>query len=329
MSDQSLHCLWCGSSDSEALFPFSDIFGDSWLLHRCRQCECRFLDPIPDAIQLSRAYGQDYYGEGEKKFEGIFEKVISGFRKRRAAKVSRIAGRKGRILDLGCGNGEFLLHIAQKGDFELHGIELDGNSARRTAQHSEISLQVKPLAKGDYPENHFGVITLFHVFEHLANPAETIGIISNILEKDGILVMSFPNIASLQAKWFKGNWLHLDPPRHLFFLPPKAFEKQMKQFGFEVKRRHWSSFEQNPFGFQQSLLNTISPKREILFECMKGNKDYLKDVSKFRLFIHRAFFYCSFPVFVVCDAIGSLFHSNASVLYVLQKSGEPQNISTS
>ena len=80
------------------------------------------------------------------------------------------------------------------------------------------------LEKNDFAPQSFDAVTLIHVFEHLPDPRQTLEIISEILKKDGILMMSFPNIDSFQSRIFKGKWLHIDPPRHLFFFSPKDFK---------------------------------------------------------------------------------------------------------
>jgi len=73
----------------------------------------------------------------------------------------------------------------------LHGIEREGNSARRASHISRIRLLVGSLKQDTYSSNYFDAITLFHVFEHIDNPAEMLHIIENILKPGGVLVMSF------------------------------------------------------------------------------------------------------------------------------------------
>jgi hypothetical protein len=133
------------------------------------------------------------------------------------------------------------------------------------------------------------------------------------------LSISFPNIDSIQAKRFKGDWLHLDPPRHLLYFKADDFISLLKNYGFELKEENYFSMEQNPFGMVQSILNRHSKKRDILFESMKGNKDYLSDVKASQLFFHKAFFYCSFPLFIICDFFASLLKKSATVEFVFLK----------
>jgi hypothetical protein len=91
-------------------------------------------------------------------------------------------------------------------------------------------------------------------------------IIENILKPGGVLVMSFPNMNSHQARWFKGDWLHLDPPRHLFYFKPIDFIGLMQKKGFELVHEQHISLEQNPYGltWNSPLLATGNSKLKIM-----------------------------------------------------------------
>ena len=313
-------CGYCKSIDSKKLYSTYDIFGSSYHIHSCNKCKAYFLSPPPDEEKLAQAYDESYYGEKEDKFNPIIEKVLNLFRYRRAKRVTKNLQTGSRILDIGCGNGKFLKYLLNFGDFKLYGIELEGNSAKRAAQIPEINLKIGTLLNDDFAENTFDAISLFHVFEHLIEPRGTLATINKILKPGGSLTISFPNIDSLQSKVFKGKWLHLDPPRHLFFFKPKDFMNLMKSYGYEIEQIHYLSPEQNPYGWVQSILNCIFEKREILFESLKGNKQYTKDVSSINLIFQKIFFLTSFPLFILLDLIESLFKKGATVEFKLKKS---------
>jgi hypothetical protein len=118
---------------------------------------------------------------------------------------------------------------------------------------------------------------------------------------------------------FKGKWLHLDPPRHLLFFKPRDFIAMMKKRNFECSQVRYISMEQNPFGMVQSILNTFFSKREILFERLKGNKDYAPEYGKFSIFIQKVFFVVSFPFFVCSDVLVSMFRKGATVSFLFKK----------
>ncbi len=314
-------CPYCKVSNYTELYKTFDIFGNNYGIVKCKECNARFLTPNPNAELLAQAYDDTYYGgtEDEEKFEGFIEKGLNYFRKKRANKVAKLANTKGKVLDIGCGNGQFLEQVSQFGDIEIFGTEMQGSSAQRASKIKNINLKTGELSANDYSENTFDVITLFHVFEHLINPQEYLEIIDNILKKNGHLIMSFPNIDSWQARFFKGKWLHLDPPRHLHFFTPKDFKKLIISRGYELIEENHFSVEQNPYGAIQSWFNLFHKKRELLFEYLKGNNEYIKDTNTTILKIEKLLFVGFTPLFIIVDSVATLFKKGATVEFVFRK----------
>lgn len=316
-------CGFCAQDQSRLLYPCTDIFGDTFEVRACGSCGAVFLAPRPTAGQLARAYDESYYGEGEEKFEGPVERVLNLFRAQRAARLAARLGYRGRVLDIGCGNGNFLAALGRMGEFELHGIELEGGSAERARRVPGIHLSTAALGPDQFEPGSLDAITLFHVFEHLTAPRETLELIARALRPGGWLVMSFPNIASFQARVFGADWLHLDPPRHLFFFGPRRFRALMHDYGLDVVSEAHFSPEYNPFGFQQSLLNRWLGKRDVLYEHLKGNTQYTAGYLRGSLLAQKLFFVVTFPLFVIVDAVEALFRQGGTVEFVLRRSARP------
>lgn len=317
--EQQVLCRFCEGSDISERFPAADIFDQGWSICQCTSCKAFFLAPFPTEEQLRKSYDASYYGKGDHKFVFSVEQFIDFFRKRKARKISRIIPRNAKVLDVGCGNGKFLKHLSSLGAYELYGTELEGGSAERASSIKEISLKIGPLKENDYPGEYFNAVTLFHVFEHLEAPKKTLEIIYKILKQDGIFVLTFPNISGWQAKAFKGRWYHLDPPRHLIFFRPEDIAAIITGMGFSLKKINYFSFEQNPYGWVQSMLNVWHRKREFLYERLKGNKKYAQEYSGLRYFLNILFFILSFPLFAAFDIIESLFGKSATVRLEFRK----------
>ena len=320
MTDSVNPCGFCKTTNSKIMYPVSDIFGHNFNINKCNNCYAFFLSPTPTFEQLDMAYDSTYYGSNEKKFSfPVIEQVLDYFRSGRARKLAKYLKENDAVLDIGCGNGRFLMYLNKIGNYKLFGTELPGNSAERTSKIKEINLKIGMLEHSDFEPETFSAITLFHVFEHLTEPKTILEIISKIIKPKGILIMSFPNIDSLQAKWFKGKWLHLDPPRHLFFFAPNDFEKLLNCYGFELVGKQFMSFEQNPYGMVQSILNKIVTRREVLFERLKGNNHYAKEYSKLNILLQKLFFIATMPVFMITDIFVSFAGKGATVEFVFRK----------
>lgn len=313
------NCVYCKANSSSLKYTITDIFEDNYDLVECKVCKTSFLNPFPTSQQLKRAYSDDYYGEGDKKFNSTVEKAVDFFRQRNAKKMAKAFGGKGAVLDVGCGNGSFLVNLSKHGNFDLFGVELPGKSADRAISTQKIKIHLGELKNGLYAENKFDAISFIHVFEHLANPKEILEIVSEIIKPGGSLLIEFPNIDSFQANFFKKNWFHLDPPRHLNFFKPKPFVAELKKFGFTCIHESYQSTQFSPFGVQQSILNSIGIKKDLLYEYLKSNKEYTKSSSKFSLWLQKLFHWFTFPIFIISDILFSTFKKGGTVRFVFKR----------
>ncbi|MHC4659236.1 MAG: class I SAM-dependent methyltransferase [Planctomycetota bacterium] len=314
-------CGYCGATQSSMLYPTCSISQDEFYLNRCLKCSAVFLSPRPTQEQLEQAYDDSYYGRGEMKFTGPIEKVLDYFRSSRARRVNKYISPPAKILDIGCGNGRFLGYLIERG-FAGYGVELPGKAADRAAQIPNLRLKVGRLEEGDFNENFFDGVCMWHVFEHLTAPKQTLQIIRRILKPNGRLLMSLPNIDSLQSRIFRGRWLHLDPPKHLFFLGPKQFICQIKQLGFRLSKLSYFSLEQNPFGIQQSILNCLLRKREILFEALKGNAVYVSEYSRLSITLQKIFYVSTFLAFAALAALEAALRKGGTMELIFTKHGD-------
>ena len=316
--DNKNPCIVCGARHSLSLYPTYSISRDNFYLNRCLKCRAVFLSPRPTQEQLDKAYDDSYYGKGQEKFAGRIEDVLDHFRRARARRLRKFIQPRARILDIGCGNGRFLGYLINQG-FDGYGIELPGKAAQRAGQIPGLKLKVGHLTTQDFSENFFDGILMWHVFEHLIEPKETLHIIQKILKPSGYLMMSLPNIDSLQSKLFRGKWLHLDPPKHLFFLGPADLISTLKDFGFRLIKQKYFSLEQNPFGMQQSILNCLLSKREVLFEALKGNNAYTKEYSRFSIMLQKIFYLSTFPVFAFLAGLEAALKKGGTMEFIFKK----------
>jgi len=248
----------------------------SYGLRPCRGCGRLVLHPRPSSQQLLDAYDATYYGIGGRKFVAPVEAGVEWFRQRRAREVMRRMsrrpnGRPIRVLDLGCGSGRFLAHLAARG-CECHGTELTPLTAQRAAALQGVRIRTDPLTSDAYPEAHFDVISLWHVLEHLPDPDQALRQCRRWLAPDGLLMLAVPNIDSWQARLFRGAWFHLDPPFHLFHYSPVSLRACLEANGFETTAIAHLCWQYNPYGFLQSLLNAVGFPRDELYDLLKGNR---------------------------------------------------------
>lgn len=312
-------CRYCGSFDIRELYPARDIRENEWCLSKCSSCNLYFLTPELTEEKLKLAYDASYYGEGKKKFGVSVEKFIDHYRNKKAKYIASRIPSNSTVLDYGCGNGQFLQYLSRLGKYTLYGHEIEGKSAQRATDVKEVNLKIGILQENDYPSDFFDAITMYHVIEHVENPRSVLNILKNNLKREGLFVLSFPNITSLQSRLFKGKWYHLDPPRHLSFFAVDDFIRIMENDGFRLINKRWFSFEQNPYGWVQSILNCFYKKREILYERLKGNHSYCPECGALNIFFQKLFFIFTLPFFFLVDIIESTLGISATVQLTFRK----------
>ena len=93
----------------------------------------------------------------------------------------------------------------------------------------------------------------------------------------------------------------------------------MKDFGFSAVQKRFFSLEQNIFGFQQSILNCILKKRDVLFEVLKGNKSYAQDYSQVSIALQKCFWIVTFPLFALMAGLEAVLKKGGTMEFVFRK----------
>jgi SAM-dependent methyltransferase len=135
-----------------------------------------------------------------------------------------------------------------------------------------VPIHKKALDEIGFPSGYFDMVVLWHVLEHLPDPANAVLEIARILRPGGILALAVPNFSSVQRQLFGPFWFHLDLPRHTHHFGSRVLENHLSRAGFSTRRQTTFSLEQNPYGFVQSFLNMLFPNcpPNRLYELLKA-----------------------------------------------------------
>lgn len=253
------------------------VDGRSYDIAFCPSCGLGRTDPFLDEQTLKAIYSSTNYREDDSaRFFTPIEKVIGLFKVQRRKRVEELS-RKGAILDIGCARADFLALMASKG-WDVTGTELDERTEER-GRKLGMDLRAGTLEEIRFPDRRFDAVTLWHVFEHMKDPAWAVGEIRRILKPGGLLVIAVPNIGSWQARLAARHWFHLDPPYHLYHFSAKNLKRLLENSGFEIVRERHFSLEFNPYGYVQSIYNLMGLRRNQLYDFLRskarGPGDYL------------------------------------------------------
>lgn len=306
-------CPFCGQANTQNWAATRSEDGTLYQTERCQTCGTVFLWPSPSAAQLAQAYTTNYYGEGETKFNPYIERLRNACANLRVKKLTNGLPADATIMDVGCGDGRLLRNFKRTGFRKLHGIELPGRAAERTATIPDITLHLGTLASVELPAANFDLITLVHVYEHLPAPLDTLDQLARLIKPGGRLFLAFPNISSWQARFAGGHWFHLDPPRHLTLVPPQAVISYLKAKGFKLLSERHLCLEQNTYGWIQSALNRYDGQRNFLYERLKRNRTYLPDRSAGSFALHAGLGGLLLFPSLLADGVSALAKAGATV----------------
>ena len=139
----------------------------------------------------------------------------------------------GKLLELGCAYGFFLVEAAQH--FEVAGIEL---AAAAAAHGHRAGLNVLQGVADEANLQHIGhvdVIVLFDVIEHLPDPRKTLALCHQYLNPGGIVVITTGNFGSVVAKLTGVKWRLMTPPQHLWFFTQESVRRISAGLGFSME----------------------------------------------------------------------------------------------
>jgi SAM-dependent methyltransferase len=205
----------------------------------CITCNLLATNPRPEDSKLSDYYKSVDYISHTNKAASIIDQLYllaRTFTLRWKERLMRRYSKKpGRILDYGCGTGDFLAYCSNK-QWRTTGIE-PATSAREIAI-AKTNTTIRPTINELSDENDYDVITMWHVLEHVSDPSSLLQKILSLLKKDGTLFIAVPNHKSFDGKYYQSYWAGYDVPRHLWHFNPDSMKNLLLRNGLLVKRIH-------------------------------------------------------------------------------------------
>ncbi|MBN1104989.1 MAG: class I SAM-dependent methyltransferase [Deltaproteobacteria bacterium] len=217
------HCPLCDSVEMDDLYFNVNRF----TIVRCRSCRLVFVKEKLSTGELAEYYNR--IGDEDCVYadpENV-ENLNYYFHKLKDLIQRRIPG--GRILDIGCSAGYFLDVMEH---WERYGIEISSLWAEKARQKYGDRIHIGTFEDSKYPDEFFDVITLQDVFDHLANPLESLALCRRILKPSGWIIIKVHNIECLYACVTGRKFYAIIPPSHLFYYSDKTLRLALEKSGF-------------------------------------------------------------------------------------------------
>lgn len=214
-------CLACGGELVTSVLEGADPnTGLRFLVVRCDRCGLTFTNPRPDVFSMSRFYPADY-----RCHQGKTQSA-------KADPLSRYLPIHGlaRLLDFGCGGGDFLARMQAQG-WNVVGLDASDAAIANVKSRGLIGY-VGTLPHADLAEARFEAITMRQSLEHTHQPLDVLRAARDLLTSNGRLVVTVPNFGGLTSRWFGADWHGLDVPRHLTHFTPQTLRAMLERAGF-------------------------------------------------------------------------------------------------
>ncbi len=258
-----------GSLDLEPFLQCKDhsVSRETFTLFRDRKRDLLVTVPQPSEEKLPSYYeSEDYISHTDAKrnlIEKIYHQVRKHSLKKKEKLVTRVNQGTGKILDVGCGTGDFL-KVCEESGWSIAGVE-PNDKARELAEAKtnmkEYHENIEDLIAAE--SGSFDVVTLWHVLEHIPDVAELIKKIQRILKPDGVLIVAVPNFKSVDSAHYGSEWAAYDVPRHLWHFSRKSIESIFAEFDMKI-------MEVLPMVFDSFYVSLLSQKYKT------GKQNYLE-----------------------------------------------------
>jgi len=261
----------CGHTEIRELFAATDrLYGTTdrvFQVVECASCRLIRLHPKPSPEELQQYYPADYWYVPEPatvdRMEQWYRRFVLRDHLHFVERALRESEAKGVIADAGCGGGLFLQMLAERGAVQrtgpVAGLDFSMDAAHAAWWRAGVPAVCGNLAQAPFAPGSCAAVTMFHVLEHLYDPASYLRAAHDLLTPEGRLIVQVPNAACWQFLLLGERWSGIDVPRHLTDFRTSDLDRLLESCGFEVLRHKHFSLRDNPAGLATSLAPKLDP----------------------------------------------------------------------
>jgi len=204
-------------------------------LYYDEELDMLITSPQPELENLGKYYeSEDYISHTDNKrslFEKAYHFVKNIALQNKLNLINSEQPKKGKLLDIGAGTGDFLL-TAKNNGWETIGVE-PSDRAKNTAKQKGISF-VEEISSLE--NNSLDVITMWHVLEHVPDLELQIQELKRLLKPTGTLIVAVPNYKSFDADHYQTFWAAYDVPIHFWHFSKKSIQVLFERVDMKLEK---------------------------------------------------------------------------------------------
>lgn len=146
--------------------------------------------------------------------------------------LSKKLFRGAKVLDYGCGAGEFVKFIEE--DFTTFGYEPNTDAQKSAALKTNKTTFFTSIS--EIENDSLDAITLWHVLEHIDNQEYILDLFYKKLKTNSLLIIAVPNPTSFDAQHYKEFWAAYDVPRHIYHFSRNGMQRLMNNEKWKIEK---------------------------------------------------------------------------------------------
>jgi 2-polyprenyl-3-methyl-5-hydroxy-6-metoxy-1,4-benzoquinol methylase len=255
---EEVACPLCCPKNDEIILTGRDLLHDlpgEYTVVKCRTCGLMRTNPRPTPETIGFYYPADYGPYLGTRVQQTAPKRTSIIKKLLKPAVKQLfkfntnalpSLSPGRLLEVGCASGAFLHHMSAQG-WQVEGVEFSVKAAQSATQLG-YSVHAGPLETAPEPRQPLDLIVGWMVLEHLHDPIGGLNKLREWAKPGAWLVLSVPNAASLEFRFFKDKWYALQMPTHLYHFTPETLGRVLQSGGWTLEKVHHQRVLSNLIG---------------------------------------------------------------------------------
>ena len=230
----------CPACHSKAIKHYHSDLNDNKIF-KCQSCKVQFMNPVYSNEYLDEYYSAYTVLDKDKETE-MTERQAYVINDNFKA-IDKTIINTGEMLDFGIGNGTHS-EIARKKGWNVRGYDVDCASTNTLMGKSGIEVKCGDFFDINWGSKKFDLIYINQVMEHIKDPVSYLKSFHNLLNKNGDLFITVPNIlaTSTRLKYFlekiklRRNKIgkYYDSDHHIFYFNPSSLKNILENNGFEV-----------------------------------------------------------------------------------------------
>jgi len=234
-------CDLCTNNNDTLLFRARDYrFGreEEYSVVKCNNCGLIYINPRPTAEFILKLYEADYtpkeiIGTSLITKTANWKINVKGMLYELYGYIGNLP-RKGKILELGCGEGA-ILEILSKRGCEVWGVEPNPKAAG-ICKSKGLNVLCGTLEKANFRDGFFDAVVMSHVLEHLPSPKRALKEVKRVTKPKGRVYIYCPNVESYLSKLFGRYWHGWHIPFHFYGFTKKTILELANDAGFKVTK---------------------------------------------------------------------------------------------